>query len=120
MIPIAKPNITNSEINAVSEILKSGQLAQGEKVAELEKNFAEYNTSKFAIATANGTSALDLSLKALDIGQGDEIITTPFTFIATANSILFQNAKPVFVDIDPKTFNLDPEKISEAINGKNN
>jgi len=118
MIPIAKPLIGEEEINAVVDVLKSGMLAHGKEVETFEKEFAQYLGAKHGIAVANGTAALDVALKALKIKAGDEVITTPFTFIASANSILFQGAKPVFADIDPKTFNLDPNEVLEKINGK--
>lgn len=117
-IPIAKPLIGEEEINAVVEVLKSGMLAHGKEVEAFEREFADYLGVKHGIAVANGTAALDVALKALKIGPGDEVITTPFTFIASANSILFQGAKPVFADIDPKTFNLDPNDVLEKINNK--
>ena len=118
MIPIAKPLIGDEEINAVIEVLKSGMLASGKEVKEFEKEFAQYLGAKHGVAVVNGTAALDVALKALRIGPGDEVITTPFTFIASANSILFQGAKPVFADIDPKTYNLDPNEVLEKITDK--
>ena len=118
MIPIAKPLIGDEEINAVIEVLKSGMLAHGKEVEAFEREFARYLGAKHGIAVANGTAALDVALKALKIGEGDEVITTPFTFIASANSILFQGAKPVFADIDPKTYNLDPNDVLEKITDK--
>ncbi|WP_461862925.1 DegT/DnrJ/EryC1/StrS family aminotransferase [Thermococcus sp.] len=118
MIPIAKPLIGDEEINAVIEVLKSGMLAHGKEVEAFEREFAGYLGAKHGIAVTNGTAALDVALKALKIGPGDEVITSPFTFIASANSILFQGAKPVFADIDPKTFNLDPNEVLERINEK--
>ncbi|MCO6042270.1 DegT/DnrJ/EryC1/StrS family aminotransferase [Thermococcus alcaliphilus] len=117
-IPIAKPLIGDEEIEAVVNVLKSGMLAHGKEVEAFEKEFAEYLGAKHGIAVSNGTAALDVALKALKIGPGDEVITTPFTFIASANSILFQGAKPVFADIDPKTFNLDPNDVLEKITNK--
>ncbi|HTX61323.1 MAG TPA: aminotransferase class I/II-fold pyridoxal phosphate-dependent enzyme, partial [Methanobacterium sp.] len=115
MIPIAQPLISDQEIDEVVKVLKSGFIAQGPKVAEFEEKFAEYIGVEYAVATTSGTTALHLALLALGIGKGDEVITTPFSFAATANSILFTGARPVFVDIDPKTFNIDPEKIEEAL-----
>jgi len=117
-IPIAKPLIGDEEIEAVVNVLKSGMLAHGKEVEAFEKEFAEYLGTKHGVAVANGTAALDVALKALKIGPGDEVITTPFTFIASANSILFQGAKPVFADIDPKTYNLDPNDVLEKITNK--
>ncbi|RLF88561.1 aminotransferase DegT [Thermococci archaeon] len=118
MIPIAKPLISEEEINAVVEVLKSGMLTSGKEVKEFEKEFAQYLGVKHAVAVANGTAALDVALKALKIKPDDEVITTPFTFIASANAILFQGAKPVFADIDPKTFDLDPNDVLEKITDK--
>lgn len=92
-------------------------LAQGKVVSEFENIFSDYIGVKNSIAVSNGTIALDIVLKALSIKEGDEVITTPFTFIATANSILFQKAKPVFADVDEKTFNINPEDIANKITG---
>ena len=118
MIPISKPIITDEEIQKVIEVLKSGQLAQGKYVNELERTFAEYIGVDYAVAVCNGTTALILALEALKIKSGDEVITTPFTFIATANSILHQNARPVFADIDEKTYNIDPDDVAEKVTKK--
>ncbi len=115
MIPIAKPLIGEEEIKEVGQVLKSGMLAQGPRVEEFEKNFSNYIGIKESIAVNSGTSALHLALLANDIKAGDEVITTPFTFISTANSILFTGAKPVFVDIEEDTFNINAEKIVEEI-----
>jgi dTDP-4-amino-4,6-dideoxygalactose transaminase len=115
MIPIAKPLMGEEEKQGILEVLDSGMLAQGPKVQALEEAFAAYCGVKHAVATASGTTALHLALLAHEIGEGDEVITSPFTFISSANSILFTGARPVFVDIDPLTFNLDPRKIQRAI-----
>ncbi|NJF25182.1 DegT/DnrJ/EryC1/StrS aminotransferase family protein [Thermococcus sp. Bubb.Bath] len=117
-MPIAKPQIGDEEIDAVVNVLKSGMLAHGKEVEAFEREFADYLGAKHGIAVANGTAALDVALKALGIKDGDEVITTPFTFIATASSILFQRAKPVFADIDEKTFNLDPDDVLKRITDK--
>ena len=118
MIPIAKPYIGEEEIKAVSEVLKSGSIAQGPKVRELEEKFAKLCGTRYAVAVNSGTAALHASLHAAGIKKDDEVITTPFTFIATANTILMQQAKPVFVDIDEETFNINPEKIEEKVSEK--
>lgn len=118
MINIAKPIITDEEIEAVTEVLKSGMLAQGKKVEQFQKEFAQYTQSNYGVATSSGTTALHTALVAADIGPGDEVITTPFTFAATANSVLYSGAKPVFADIDPKTFNLDASSVEEKITDK--
>ncbi len=115
MISIAKPLIGPEEKQAVLEVLDSGMLAQGPRVKAFEKAFAEMCGVKEAIATTSGTTALHVALLVNSIGEGDEVITSPFTFIASANSILFVGARPVFVDIDPLTFNIDPAKIEAAI-----
>jgi perosamine synthetase len=118
MIPIAKPFIGDEEIKEVEAVLKSGFIAQGPKVAEFEGKFADYISTRHAIATSSGTTALHVALLCAGIGKGDEVITTPFSFAATANSVLYVGAKPVFADIDPKTYNINPEKIEDAITDK--
>jgi perosamine synthetase len=115
MIEMANPSLGDDEIQAVTEVLKSGILAQGPKVADFEDAFAAYIGTKHAIAVNSGTAALHAALLAAGIGEGDEVITTPFSFIATANAILFCNAKPVFVDIDEMTFNINTSLLREAI-----
>ena len=117
-IPIANPIIGEEEIEEVVKVLKTGFIAQGPKVAEFEEKFAEFVGAKYGIATSSGTTALHVALLACGIKEGDEVITTPFSFAATVNSILYTGAKPVFVDIDPKTFNIDPNKIENAITEK--
>src|SRR5207237_3606572 len=102
------PYIGDAEKQGVLEVLESGMLAQGPKTALLEEKFAAACGVKHAIATSNGTTALYVALLANGIGPGDEVITTPFTFIASVNSILFLDAKPVFADIEPGSFNIDP------------
>jgi perosamine synthetase len=114
-IPIAKPIIGQEEINAVEEVLKSGMLAQGEAVKRFEDEFAAYLGVKNAIAVNNGTVALDLAVKALGLEPGSEIITPAFTFIATANCALYQGLRPVFADVDERTFNIDPDDLQEKI-----
>lgn len=118
MIPVAKPLIGEEEIEEVEKVLRSGFIAQGPKVAEFEEAFANYVGAEHAVATSSGTTALHVALLALGVGKGDEVITTPFSFAATGNCALYVGARPVFVDIDPSTFNLDPEGIEEAITEK--
>src|SRR3989344_2582570 len=115
MIPMGRPVVGDEEKKAVLEDLESGILSQGEKVKQFEKSFANFVGTSHAVATSSGTTALHASLLAHNIGTGDEVITTPFTFIATANAIRMTGATPIFVDIDEKTFNIDPEKIEAAI-----
>jgi perosamine synthetase len=118
MIPIAKPLIGEEEKTAVMNVLNSGMLASGPKTEEFEKKFAEYVGTKHAIATTSGTTALHLGLLALGVTRGDEVILPAFSFIATANAVLFCDAVPVFCDVDQRTFNLDPQKIEKLITKK--
>ncbi len=115
MINMAKPQIGPEEKQAVLEVLDSGMIAQGPRVKAFEEAFAQMCSVQHAIATTSGTTALHAALLAHRIGEGDEVITTPFTFIASANSVLYTGAKPVFVDIDPVTFNIDPNLIEAAV-----
>jgi len=115
MIPIAKPLIGDDEINAVTEVLRSGTIAEGQKVKDFEAAFADHTGTSHAVAVNSGTAALHVALLSHNIGKGDEVITTPFTFVATSNSVLFTGAKPVFADIDEKTFNIDPESVINKI-----
>jgi perosamine synthetase len=118
MIPIAKPIIGNDEVNAILEVIASGQLVQGPKVHELEERFAKLCGVQYAIAVSSGTAALHIALLAHQIGPEDEVITSPFSFIASANCALFVGAKPVFVDIEPDYFTIDTEKIEKHITSK--
>jgi perosamine synthetase len=115
MIHIAKPLIGEEEKQAVLEVLDSGMLAQGPRVRAFEEAFADYCGVKCAVATTSGTTALHVALLAHGIGPEDEVITTPFTFIASANSVVYVGARPVFVDIDPVTFNIRPDLLEAAI-----
>lgn len=117
-IPLSSPDITELEINYVTQVLKTPDLSLGPKLAEFETKMAEFVGRKYAIAVNSGTSALHLIVRALGIKDGDEVITTPFSFIASANCILFERARPVFVDIDPLTFNIDASRIEERITEK--
>jgi perosamine synthetase len=114
-IALARPSLGQAEMDAVLDVLRSGQLAQGARVAEFERAFATYVECEHAIATSNGTTALQLALLAAGVGPGDEVITTPFTFIATVSSILHVGARPVLADIDPHTLNVAPEDVSRLI-----
>jgi len=111
MIPIAKPSIGKEEIAAVAKVLESGMIAQGPKVREFEEKFAAFCGSRYGVAVNSGTAALHCALHSLGIRENDHVITTPFTFIASANVILMQRAKPLFVDIDEDTFNINPENL---------
>ena len=118
MINIAAPDIGSEEMGAVKEVLRSGMLAQGPVVSKFEENFAKYCGAKYAVALNNGTAALHCAIVAAGVGAGDEVITIPFSFIATVNTILMQAAKPVFVDIEPESFNIDYTKVEKAITKK--
>lgn len=118
MIPLSRPTIGKEEISSVVEVLKSGILSLGPKLEEFEKDFSRLIGVKYAIAVNSGTSGLHLALKSLGIKEGDEVITTPFSFVASANCALFENAKPVFVDVEEDTFNIDPDLIKEKIADK--
>ena len=114
-IPYGKHYIDEDDIQSVVDVLRNGMLTQGPKIAEFENKVADYVGVKYAVAVSSGTAALHLACKVLGIKKGDKVITTPNTFIATSNSILYLNAKPVFVDIDPQTLNIDISKIEEII-----
>ena len=115
MIPIARPTMGSEERDLVWSALESGSLAQGPRVRELEERFAAFVGTRHAVATSSGTTALHLAVLGHGIGPGDEVITVSFTFIASANSILYTGARPVFVDVDAATFNIDPELVEAAI-----
>ena len=117
-IPLAKPNILSKDIDLVVEVLKSGMLVQGRYVGELENLFINLSGAKYASALSNGTATLHLALVALGIKPGDEVIVPAFSYIATANVVELVGAKPVFVDIDINTFNIDVTKIQDAITSK--
>jgi len=117
-IPLTIPHFDKEEEIAISNVLKSGWVMQGPKVEEFEKIIATYVGVKYAVAVSSGTTALHLALLALGIGDGDEVIVPSFSFIASANSILYTGAKPVFVDIDSKTYNLNPKDIERKITQK--
>ena len=114
-IPLSEPDITALERRAVLDVLESSNLSLGPKLAEFEQAMAKYVGVRHAVAVNSGTSGLHLIVRALGIGPGDEVITTPFSFIASANCIVMEGARPVFVDIEPGTYNIDVTKIEEAI-----
>lgn len=117
-IPWAKPELGEEELNEVIDSFKSNWLTMGPKVNKLEHEFSIFLEVPYAIAVSNGTVALDLVLKAIGVEHGDEVIVPAMTYFATASSVSYQNAVPVFVDIEKETFNLDPDRIPEAITEK--
>ena len=115
MIRIADPTFGPDEQEAVRAVLEDGMVADGPTVRQFESDFAAYCGTDEAVATANGTAALQIALEALGIGNGDRVVTTPFSFVASANAVRLAGATPVFADIDPETYNLDPESAREAV-----
>lgn len=115
IIKIASPYIDDTEIDAVAKVLRSGNLSQGKITKSFEDKFAKYCNIKYAVAVNSGTAALHSALNALGINAQDEVITSPLTFVATANAVLMQGAKVEFCDIDEETFNIDPGKVTEKI-----
>ncbi len=118
LLPMSMPDITAEEIQAVVKVMQSRNLSIGSQTIEFEQLIASQARARHAVAVTNGTSALHLCIVASGIGPGDEVITTPFSFISSANCILFEKAKPVFVDIDPVSLNIDPQKIESAVTGR--
>jgi len=117
-VHLSRPDITEAEIHAVCDVLRSPNLSLGPKLDEFEEAFCRYIGRRRAVAVNSGTSGLFLCMKALEIGPGDEVITTPFTFIASMTTIMMAGATPVFVDIDPVSLNMDPGRIEAAITDK--
>ncbi|MBK6876969.1 MAG: DegT/DnrJ/EryC1/StrS family aminotransferase [Ignavibacteria bacterium] len=118
MIPIAKPYLTNAEADEASRVVLSGWVAQGPKVKEFEEKFAEYTGARYAVAISNCTAALHLCMIVSGIGDGDEVICPSMSYIATANSIRYTGATPVFAEVDPVNFNLDPEDAESKITSR--
>jgi perosamine synthetase len=114
-VPLSSPDITQAERDAVLAVLETPRLSLGPKLPEFERIVADYCGREFAAAVNSGTSGLHLSLRAMGIGPGDEVITTPFSFIASANCVMFDGGKPVFVDIDSETWNIDVTRIAGAL-----
>ena len=117
-LPFSKPSISQKEIDSVIQTMRSGWLTTGKKAKLFEERVASYIGTKHAVSLSSGTAALFLSLIVNDVQAGDEVITTPFTFISTANVVHHLGAKPVFCDIDEKTYNIDPSRIVNAISKK--
>jgi perosamine synthetase len=113
-IPMSSPDITAAEIEAVNQVLQTPYLSIGPRIAEFEERFAAYVGTRHAVGVSSGTAGLHLCVIAAGISENDLVITTPFSFVASANVILYERAIPVFVDIDPKTLNIDPTLVAEA------
>src|SRR5271168_2203398 len=118
MLPYGRQSLEDSDIEAVVEVLKSDWLTTGPKVGEFEERFAAWVGARHAISFSSGTAALHGAAFAAELGPGDEAITTPMTFCATANCILYQGATPVFADVSPDTLNLDPNRVSEKLSSR--
>jgi perosamine synthetase len=115
LIPLAKPVLGEAEEQAVVGVLRSGRLSLGPRVEAFERAFAAHLGAPFASAVSSGTAALHLALRAAGVGEGEEVLTSPFSFVASANVILYERARPVFADIDPVTLNLDPAAAAAAV-----
>ncbi|BAS28216.1 DegT/DnrJ/EryC1/StrS family aminotransferase [Limnochorda pilosa] len=114
-VPLSQPEVTEYDIGRVVEVLRSGRLSIGPVLEAFEEACAHVAGRRYAVGVNSGTSALHLAVRALGLGPGDEVITTPFSFVASSNCLLFEGATPVFVDIDPQSLNLDPEKVETAV-----
>ncbi len=115
VIPLARPVVGEAEERAVLAVLRSGQLSLGPRLAEFERAFAARLRAPLASAVSSGTTGLHLALRAVGVGDGDEVITSPLSFVASANAAVYERARPVFADIDPRTLNLDPEAAAAAV-----
>ena len=114
-ISLSRPDLTEREVELVTQVLRSPQLSGGPFLERFERGIADYTGAKWAVGVSNGTCGLHLAVAALGIGDGDEVITTPFSFVASANCILYERARPIFVDIEPHTLNMDVGLIEAAI-----
>ncbi len=113
-IPMSSPDLTDAERQAVQSVLNTPILSMGHWITDFEKSFCDLTGAKHAVGVSSGTAGLHLCVRAAGIGEGDLVITTPFSFVASANVMLYENAVPVFVDVNPKTGNIDPELVSQA------
>jgi perosamine synthetase len=114
-VPLARPVIGDLEIERVLEVLRSGRLSLGPLLAEFEQEFARRVGARYASAVSSGTAGLHLALRVAGVSDGDEVVTSPFSFVASANVVVYERARPVFADIDPVTFNLDPDAAAAAV-----
>ena len=119
-ISMSGPDVTEAEIKAVEAVLHTPHLSLGPRIAEFEKRFAAYVGARHAVGVSSGAAGLHLCVIAAGVGEGDLVITTPFSFVSSANVILYQRAIPIFVDIDPHTLNIDPALVAEAADALTN
>jgi perosamine synthetase len=117
-IPLARPVLGDAEVDAVRDVLRSGQLSLGPRVTAFEQAFARRLGAVHACAVSSGTAGLHLALRAVGVSDGDEVVTSPFSFVASANAPIYERARPVFADIDPRTLNLDPAAAAAAITSR--
>jgi dTDP-4-amino-4,6-dideoxygalactose transaminase len=118
VIPLARPVLGEAEERAVVEVLRSGQLSLGSRLPAFEQAFAARVGARHASAVSSGTTALHLALRAVGVTDGDEVVTSPFSFVASSNAVIYERARPVFVDIDPVTLNIDPDAAAAAVTGR--
>ena len=114
-IPMASPDLTDAEVNSVATVLRKGTLSLGPRIADFERCFAAYMGTPHAAGLSSGTAALHLAMIAAQVEENDLVVTTPFSFVASANCILYQRGVPVFVDVDPLTGNINPDLTSDAV-----
>lgn len=114
-VPMSSPDITNLEREAVAAVLRTPNLSMGSEITAFEATFCEYSGCKYAVGVNSGTAGLHLCVRAAEIGEGDLVITTPFSFVASANVLLYEKATPVFVDVNPLTGNIDPDLVNQAV-----
>jgi perosamine synthetase len=117
-VQLSAPDIQADDVELVTQVVRSARLSIGPFIEQLERDFAGYIGTEHAVAVTNGTSGLHLCIRAADVTDGDEVITTPFSFVATANCILYERAKPVFVDIDATSLNIDPARVEQAVSAR--
>ena len=117
-IPLARPELGEREEELLLEVVRSGQLSLGPKLEQFERDFADWLGDSYAVAVSSGTAALHLGVRAMGWGEGDEVITSPLSFVASANCLLYEGATPVFSDVDPVTLTIDPEGAAAAVGEK--
>lgn len=115
-VPMSSPDLTDAEREAVAAVLRTPSLSMGREIVAFEESFQRYSGARHAIGVSSGTAGLHLCVRALSIGEGDLVVTTPFSFVASANVLLFERATPIFVDIDPDSGNIDPAQVEQAVN----
>ena len=114
LVPMSSPDLTDAERQAVLNVLNTPHLSMGKEIDQFEETFRQYCQSEYAVGVNSGTAGLHLCIRAVDVHPGDYVLTTPFSFVASTNVILFEQAVPVFVDVDPRTGNIDPDLVEQA------